>query len=124
MTRLPAHPGRVGIVKVDCGTCHACCKQSVVILPEEGDDLSRYETEELYGRHWLKKKPAGSCVYLGEAGCTIWPNHPAICRAFDCAGFFMMHTRAQRRRMLKEKQYDPEVYKAGQERVKRAERAA
>jgi Fe-S-cluster containining protein len=32
----------------------------------------------------LKSKPDGSCVYLGDQGCSIYERRPQMCRAFDC----------------------------------------
>jgi Fe-S-cluster containining protein len=113
----------IPIAKVDCGTCRACCRQLVLLVPEHGDDPARYDCDEitvLEGTGYaLKKKPNGDCIYLDEEkGCTIYPHHPAVCRAFSCVGYFLRYTRAERRRLLKAGCYDPDIHKAGQERVK------
>jgi hypothetical protein len=44
---------------------------------------SQYETERVIG-FVLKRKPDGSCHYLHEGGCSIWPNTAGVCGAFDC----------------------------------------
>jgi Fe-S-cluster containining protein len=36
------------------------------------------------------------CIYLEEAGCTIYERRPAICRAYDCRGFALMVEEAMR----------------------------
>lgn len=106
------------LVEVDCGSCRACCHSLIVLMPERGDDVSRYQTQQLSnGMLALATKEDGSCVYLGEDGCTIHPDHPAICKAFDCAGFYDMHTRAQRRKMLAKGQYDRKIFEAGRQRA-------
>lgn len=87
---------------VKCGSCQACCKNVLIVLfPEEGDDVSAYDTDELEwpGKdtlHKLKQKENGDCAYLGEKGCTIYDKRPILCRAFDCRKNYLMWTRARR----------------------------
>lgn len=82
------------IVKVNCGNCHACCGDLIMLRPDHGDDVSRYDAEKIVlsgaGAGWaLKKKADGTCVHLdSDKGCTVWPNHPFACRMFDCAAYF------------------------------------
>lgn len=107
------------LAKVACGTCRACCRwDAIEIRPQSGDDPTRYETTEMGGRLWLKRKENGECLYLGEEGCTIWPNHPAICRVFDCAAFFLMRSRDQRRELIRKGLGDKAVLEAGRIRAR------
>jgi Fe-S-cluster containining protein len=54
-----------------------------MLHPGLGDDAAKYETELTpYGMK-LKQKADGSCIYLDDHKCSIWPNTPAVCRAFD-----------------------------------------
>ena len=32
----------------------------------------------------LPRRPDGACVHLGEHGCTVYKQRPAVCRTFDC----------------------------------------
>lgn len=85
---------------VDCGACHACChNQLVVLVPgEDPAAFDCYSIETASGlSHALKLKPDGSCTYLGENGCTIWPYHPRMCQEFDCADFARHYPRKRRR---------------------------
>jgi len=93
-----------GAAVVPCNGCTACCRGEVIELhPEQGDDVSAYETMQvrLLGRDMtvLKLLPDGACVYLGEGGCTIHDRAPVICRVFDCRRFAMnIGNRAERRK--------------------------
>lgn len=85
--------------KVDCGACRHCCQGGELIFlhPEHGDDPARYMTtlapnplrdnEPMIA---LVHKPNGDCIYLGDAGCTIYADRPKICRSFSCIGFARM----------------------------------
>jgi Fe-S-cluster containining protein len=81
------------VANVPCNGCTACCKVQRVILYPQVDDVASYETEESIFQdktlHVLKQKPNGSCVYLGEKGCTIHYRAPAVCRAFDCRLWYL-----------------------------------
>jgi hypothetical protein len=57
-----------------------------MLHPGLGDDAANYKTELTpYGMKLKQKqKPDGSCIYLDDHKCSIWPNTPAVCRAFDC----------------------------------------
>ena len=108
------------LATVNCGTCHACCHSLVVLFPERGDVVERYQTQAMPDgrRALLRVGPDQACVYLGKDGCTIHPNHPAVCRVFDCAAYYLTHTRAERRRLLKAGMYHPDIYQAGKERAR------
>jgi Fe-S-cluster containining protein len=76
------------VADVPCNGCTACCHGVVVLHPALGDDPSQYETERVEGIGFvLKRRPDGSCHYLLEGGCSIWPNTPGVCRAFDCRAY-------------------------------------
>ena len=75
----------VDLVHVPCNGCTACCHGVIVLHPALNDNPLQYETEQVPGFGMvLKRKPDGSCHYLNSSGCSIWPNTPAVCRAFDC----------------------------------------
>jgi len=76
---------------VPCGTCKACCYETVVLRPDKGDKITDYETRIATfpnsGRSEvaLQRKVDGSCYYLDPIqGCTIYDNRPHICKKFDC----------------------------------------
>jgi len=102
---------------VPCGSCTACCRDTVVLLPNEGDDLSQYEHVELAGpgpdhAYALRRNEDGACVYLGPKGCTIWDRAPFLCRFFDCRKFFLNRTRQERRDLVRRGLASAEVFKA------------
>lgn len=80
--------------KVNCGSCQACCHNEVVLVDEEPAD---YEVDLRDGIWFLKHRPDGGCIYLGETGCTIYERRPAICKAFDCGLWFSTTNRPYRR---------------------------
>jgi len=81
---LPGIP-KSTIASVDCGDCHACCQnQIVVLLP--GDDTTRGDWKPEGPCMVLKQRVNGDCVHLGPSGCKIHGRHPLVCRAFDCVG--------------------------------------
>lgn len=85
---------------IDCGSCHACCRNQLVLLTdgESPGDYDCYTLEIPAGaQHALKLKPDGSCIYLGNHGCSIWGRHPTMCRIFDCAAFAALWPRKRRR---------------------------
>ncbi|WP_421180392.1 YkgJ family cysteine cluster protein [Aeromonas enteropelogenes] len=85
---------QVQSASVPCHGCTLCCRgDAISIHPELGDDASRYQTVPhcipqlaAKGIVMLAHKPDESCVYLGEGGCTIHGQAPALCREFDCRG--------------------------------------
>lgn len=101
---------------VPCGSCHLCCHGDLIVLFEEkGDDIASYEHEIINGLPIVKKTADGKCVYLGDSGCTIHDRAPAICRHFDCRGWFLSKTRQERRRMVKDGIADRAIFARGRE---------
>jgi hypothetical protein len=108
---------------VPCGGCHHCCRSEVIaLLPEAGDDLSRYDHDviELPDQGpvaVLKHKPNGDCVYLDDTGCSIHDHAPHICRIFDCRVWYRGHNRNKRRQMIATSPLTQQVFSAGRERL-------
>ena len=109
--------------RVACNGCTACCRGDLIFLhPECGDDPRQYLTKPamnpITGKQGLalQHKADGSCVYLGEHGCTIHGRHPAICREFNCAKLFASLSRQDRRRYIRKGLLSAEVMAAGRER--------
>jgi hypothetical protein len=73
------------VVDVPCNGCTLCCRAPIAVHPALGDDPSKFKTKFVAGAGIvLESNDDGSCIYRGVMGCSIWPNTPAICRAFDC----------------------------------------
>ena len=72
------------MVYVPCNGCTACCHGPVMLHPALGDNPMRFDTEWTEYGYKLLQNSDGSCIYVGPKGCTIWPETPALCRAFDC----------------------------------------
>jgi len=95
------------IVSVPCGKCQLCCKGGEAITLIEDDNPEQYGIDNLQivqcGNEQylaLKWKPNGDCILLGDNGCTVWPNHPTMCRRYDCRLRYlelMAMTRQQRK---------------------------
>ena len=114
---------------VPCAGCTLCCRRDALILhPEMGDDPEQYDTVQtahpLTGKPaiMLAHKPNGDCVYLDRAtGCTIHDRAPAICRKFDCRGFYRQlvesSTRKERRRMIERGLISKGILAAGRKRL-------
>lgn len=111
---------------VPCNGCTSCCRNDLVFIhPECGDVASEYLTMTM--RHPITKaveqalqhdKNTGSCIYLGETGCTIHERRPSMCREFDCRRFFLgFKDRAERRRAVRSGMISNDVLKAGQARL-------
>ena len=114
---------------VPCGSCSLCCRADVIMLmPEEGDDVASYEhnitTLAGTSRAVVKKGDDGNCIYLKSGRCSIWDRAPAICRVFDCRGWYLSKTRPERRRLVKQGIADQAVFDAGRERLPSLEGAA
>lgn len=121
----PSMPYRVEVAKVPCGTCTACCRWELIFLmPECGDDPSKYLTEPAYNPVFdreglaLRHKDDGSCIYLNDKGCSIHDHAPVVCREFDCRRWYLSIPRAERRRREKAGVTTKEVMKAGMLRAK------
>lgn len=58
-----------------CGACTLCCKLPVIDWP----------TDPPVGRPPLKKPANTWCTYCAQGqGCTIYPDRPLSCAAFQC----------------------------------------
>ena len=110
---------------VACGACRACCRGELIML-FPGDDASAYLTQEIVSpldgsvQKALIQKPDGSCIYLGDAGCTIHDRAPQICKAFDCVGLFkkiMSWPKADLKRPSIKEMLAGAVLQAGRERA-------
>ena len=107
---------------VPCGTCHHCCRNEVIVLlPDEGDDITQYEHDVMETPHGnvstLKHKPNGDCIYLDATGCSIHGRAPMICRTFDCRRWYQSHTREVRRNMISHRPATRHVFNAGRDRL-------
>lgn len=103
---------------VACGDCRLCCRNALVLLlPEHGDDVTAYETQEFHGRRALKRKPDGACWYLGPDGCTIHGRHPVICRTYSCVDHWHSMDRNTRRQAIKERLVSKVILDAGRQRA-------
>lgn len=78
---------------IGCNGCTACCHDNLIALfPEDGDDVEKYgDAVETHGNpingemaHFIKHRDDGACWFLGETGCEIYDDRPAVCRVFDC----------------------------------------
>lgn len=110
---------------VKCGGCRACClKDQIMLHPDLGDDVSRYETEAHDdGSVWIAKNPnSTACRYLGPDGCTIYPDRPYACQIFDCRVYAVQKmgrmNRAERRKFIKSSPIG-EVFRTGWSRAKK-----
>lgn len=116
----PSMPYKVEAAKVPCNGCTACCRWELIFLmPECGDDPTRYLTEPAYNPVFqreglaLQHKEDGSCIYLGENGCSIHDHAPVVCKEFDCRLWYLSVPRAERRRREKAGVTTKEVMKQG-----------
>jgi Fe-S-cluster containining protein len=73
---------------VPCNGCPTCCyHQHVDVYPdqERPEDLPHMSIEkDEAGRSWLRKRPDGACIHLGDGGCAIYEHRPQSCRKYDC----------------------------------------
>jgi hypothetical protein len=98
---------------VPCGSCHKCCNGETITLTDD-ENPEQYGVENLCiipsqdgnGQSLaLKWKENGDCIMLGENGCTVWPNHPTMCKQYDCRLHYiqlMSMSRRQRRALAKQ----------------------
>jgi Putative zinc- or iron-chelating domain len=78
---------------VPCGGCSACCHYPGIVVDEKRDRklLAHLLTERSpNGELVLQRRSDGACVHLGERGCTVYEQRPAVCRTFDCRVFAAM----------------------------------
>ena len=106
-------------VMVPCNGCRACCYGPVMLHPSLGDDPPRYRTVTVRDVGiMLARRADGSCIYLGETGCTIWGRQPALCKKFDCRVYAVSAwARIDPHR-------DPAVIMAGKDRLRQAKAKA
>ena len=98
-----------------CAGCTACCRGDRITLLR-GDDPSLYETVEVKGKRVLKRDANGNCVYLTEAGCSIYDRQPIMCRQYNCVSHFRSMTRLRRRWLIKQNPAFKDVFRAARER--------
>jgi hypothetical protein len=115
--------------EVPCNGCTACCRGALFLHPESGAYLRPKDDPKEYRYHlavnpvtgeaaWcLDRKEDGSCVYLGDAGCTIRDRAPTVCREFDCRGLFKMFNRRERKDFVKRGLLSKDVLDAGRQRL-------
>ena len=72
---------------LDCGDCQACCKNELIFLMD--DEVGKYKSEIVGGRHALPNRPNGDCFYLTPAGCGIHAQKPLKCWELDCRGLLL-----------------------------------
>jgi hypothetical protein len=75
------------------GACTACCHYPGIVVDEKRDRkrLAHLVTERSPdGELVLQRRSDRACVHLGERGCTVYEQRPAVCRTFDCRIFAAM----------------------------------
>ena len=85
--------GRGDAGLVPGGACTACCHYPHIVVDERRDRkrLAHLLTERSpEGELVLQRRSNGACVHLGERGCTVYEQRPAVCRTFDCRVFAAM----------------------------------
>lgn len=75
-----------------CRRCNRCCRdRRIQVNPYEVLRLARnrgISTGELVDRHVdpslvsLRRRPDGTCVFLGPSGCTVHADRPLVCRLY------------------------------------------
>ena len=94
-----------------------------MLLPDEGDVVENYDHEMIFipgvgEMAFLRHLKNGDCVYLGRDGCTIHGRAPHLCKIFDCRGFYLSKTRAERQEHRKNGIVARSVLNAGRERLR------
>jgi hypothetical protein len=80
---------------VPCGTCTACCHgYEIEVLPTDNSALE--VTAGTMFPRVLPRTKDGTCSYLIEDHCSIYPIRPASCREFDCRRFAYIGLRGDR----------------------------
>ena len=78
---------------VPCSGCTACCYYAGIPVDAKRDRrrLPHLLTERnADGELVLRQRADGACIHLGERGCTVYEQRPAVCRSFDCRAFAAM----------------------------------
>lgn len=112
--------------EVPCNGCTECCRsrQLLPLHPEQGDDVQSYRFQILKDR--MSAKPVfvlaadenGRCVYLGDAGCTIYERRPFLCRSFDCRKHYLILPRQDRDNLVRIGLSSRAVFNEGRKRVR------
>lgn len=104
---------------VPCGKCTLCCRTLIVPLAEE--EYAQYRWAWVTTRAGdrlgkaLQRRPDGSCVYLGDNGCTIHGHAPHVCQRFDCRELFKKSDRKGRREAVKSGKLPKALFDKGRE---------
>jgi Fe-S-cluster containining protein len=73
-----------------CGACSRCCRDKRIrvnpyevarLARSQGISTSRFLSDYTDGVE-LQRRDDGTCVFLGEAGCTVHPDRPLVCRLY------------------------------------------
>ena len=64
-----------------CIECSRCCSLPVALHETDRDSLPLDRSTP----NALMKRPDGTCVLLGDFGCTVHSTAPFACQQFDCA---------------------------------------
>ena len=74
-----------------CGQCRQCCvgPLRVPVLLNPATELGKYPHVSITGPsgatfHFLATNADTDCIFIGDAGCTIYETRPEGCRNFDC----------------------------------------
>lgn len=74
-----------------CNACSRCCRDKIIqVNPYELARLSHglgLPVAEVVGRYTdggvhLRQREDGSCVFLGDAGCSVHADRPLVCRLY------------------------------------------
>ncbi|QYU68600.1 YkgJ family cysteine cluster protein [Leptolyngbya sp. 15MV] len=111
-------------VEVPCQGCTRCSHGDAIFLhPELGDVPAAYLTQLMWNpirrrmELALRRKPDGTCIYLGDGSCTIHERKPVVCREFDCRRFYASFTRAERRRLVRGGMIRQDIFDAARARL-------
>ena len=114
-----------GRTEVPCNGCTECCKsgQGLFLHPDQGDDLASYQVQVAADKagnpvYLLATTESGACVYLGDAGCTIYDRRPLLCRSFDCRKHYLILPRQDRDNLVRLGLSSRAVFNAGRARLK------
>ncbi|MBA3010098.1 MAG: YkgJ family cysteine cluster protein [Proteobacteria bacterium] len=87
----------VNLTDFQCIRCHACCREPgyVRLTKDEPDAVALFLNLDVHAfihrftrltqdrtALSLKEKEDGSCIFLGDTGCSIHPVKPLQCRQF------------------------------------------